>query len=192
MIERHHQAPACVYGLADSLDGILASCEDLQSTMVELARFPALELAAIKHVLQARRYIRELDPWQPQIVDMCAHFLMGTGAIASCHLADEIPERADTAVSLPLADHDLIGGHVPLSALAHLAGTLLDVLEAQFALYDDDAFDTESSPLPRTTATADHHQQSRSVVSLLLPQLSQLKHLWSSREREPAGDHRKH
>jgi len=73
-----------------------------------------------------------------------------------------------------------------------LAGTLLDVLEAQFALYDDDAFDTESSPLPRTTATADHHQQSRSVVSLLLPQLSQLKHLWSSREREPAGDHRKH
>jgi hypothetical protein len=158
MIERHHQAPACVYDLADSLDGILASCEDLQSATIELTRFPALAHVAIKHVLQARRYIRELDPWQPQLVDSCAHFIMGTGAMASCQPADQIPEHADMAgrVSLPLADHDLIGGHVPLSVLAHLAGTLLDVLEAQFALYDDDTIDTESAPLPRTTAPADH------------------------------------
>ena len=155
MIERHHQASACVYDLADSLDGILASCEDLQSTTIEITRLPAFEHAAISHVLQARRYIRELDPWQPQLVDSCAHFIMGTGAMASYHLADQIPEHADMA-GRPLADHDLIGGHVPLSVLAHLAATLLDVLEAQFALYDDDTFDTENAPLPRTTAPADH------------------------------------
>ena len=62
MIERHQHAPRCVYLLADSLDSILAACEDWPtSQQVKPGTLLQLELAAITHVLQARRYIDELD-----------------------------------------------------------------------------------------------------------------------------------
>ena len=70
MIERHQHAARCVYLLADSLDSILAACEDWPtSQQVKPGTLLQLELAAITHVLQARRYIDELDEADPQLVD---------------------------------------------------------------------------------------------------------------------------
>ena len=62
MLERHEHAPSCVYRLADSLGSILAACEDLLGQPVEpIHNILRLELAAITHVLQARRYIEEIN-----------------------------------------------------------------------------------------------------------------------------------
>ena len=69
MFEPHRHAPACVYALADCLDAILATCEDVRSTTRRPNPIsPAnLDRAVLALVLEARRCIRELDPLQPEI-----------------------------------------------------------------------------------------------------------------------------
>jgi len=177
MIKRDCDASTCVYGLADSLDGILASCEDLQKTAMSPSRLRALELAVIKYVLQARRYIREFDPWQPQLVTSCAHFLMGTAALTSDSLEGGKPAREGMAgkrVSAAREDHDLIGGQVPLNVVRHLAGTLLDVLEAQFALFEEDVAVEESARAREREPQQEPHSWIDRVTSFF-PTLSLLK-----------------
>jgi hypothetical protein len=71
MFERHQHAPRCVYHLADSLDSILAACEDLLGEHIEPSHLLRLELAAITHVLQARRYMEDLDAAEPVLIDQC-------------------------------------------------------------------------------------------------------------------------
>src|SRR5262249_1133858 len=61
MYERDRDVPACVYALANCLDAILASCEDLQSTTADPSTLVPLEHTAVAHVLQARQHIREFD-----------------------------------------------------------------------------------------------------------------------------------
>src|SRR5262245_43650481 len=175
MIKRDCDASACVYGLADSLDGILASCEDLQKTAMSPSELRALELAVIKYVLQARRYIREFDPWQPQLVTSCAHFLMATAALTSDSLEGGKPEREGIAAKrVSPEDHDLIGGQVPLNVVRHLAGTLLDVLEAQFALFEEDVVVEESARARERGPQPEPHSWIDRVTSFF-PTLSLLK-----------------
>src|SRR4051794_21584855 len=87
MSERHQHAPRCVYLLADSLDSILAACEDLLASRgsdpCELFR---LELAAITRVLQARRHIEQLDETEPALLDESALFLTATDSLDLAHL----------------------------------------------------------------------------------------------------------
>jgi hypothetical protein len=138
MFEQHLHAPACVYALADSLDATLAMCEDLQSTTSEAFNLLRVDRAAVTLVLRARQCIRELDPLQPDLVHGCAQFLVATSGLASDHPSADNLHSATPQISLPLADDHLIGGHVRLGVLAHLAGNLLDILEAHYVLYEDE------------------------------------------------------
>jgi hypothetical protein len=129
-----------VYLLADSLDGILATCEDLLAQDIdEPVNLLRLELAAITHVLQARRYIGEIEVLEPALVDQCVLFLAGTVALDLERLRSgrSVQPQGTTRASPPTDDF-LIGGELPLGLLAQLAGALLDALEAFFVLYDDD------------------------------------------------------
>ena len=140
MIERHQHAPSCVYLLADSLDSILAACEDWPTShQVKPGTLLQLELAAITHVLQARRYIDELDAVDPTLVDQCVLFLTGTAALALEHLRGERSSPSLGRNSSSVAKDYLIGGQIPLGVLADVTGMMLDALEAHFVLYGDDA-----------------------------------------------------
>ena len=146
MYARDRDVPACVYALANCLDAVLASCEDLQSTTAQPSTLLPLEHAAVAHVLQARQHIREFDPFQPGLVHSCAHFLVATSQLTTDLQSDSLDPAATTQQwFLPLADDHLIGGHVRLSVLAYEASKLLDALEAHFLLYDD-RYDDEQLP----------------------------------------------
>src|SRR5262245_47916280 len=144
MYERDRDVPACVYELANCLDAILASCEDLQSTTAEPSTLMPLERLAVAHVLQAHQHIHKFDPFRPGLVHDCAHFLVATSQL-SAHLQSDNTASSSQQRFLPLADDHLIGGQVRLSELADEAGKLLDALEAHFLLYDED-FDDEQLP----------------------------------------------
>jgi len=140
MFERHEHASRCVYLLADSLDSILAACEDLPSQHIEPSHQLRLELAAITHVLQARRYIEELDATEPTLIDQCVLFLTGTAALDLEHLRSGRPAHVPRAMreGALISDDYLIGRQMPLGVLAQLAGAMLDALEAHFVLYSGD------------------------------------------------------
>jgi hypothetical protein len=123
--------------LADSLDSILAACEDLLIPKADASsqRF-RLELAAITHVLQAHRHMEELDAMEPEVLDQCALFLAGTASLELARVRSREPVHPQLK-SLSVSDSYLIGGQMPLGALAHVAGAMLDVLEAHYVLYDD-------------------------------------------------------
>ena len=137
MSERHQHAPRCVSLLADSLDSILAVCEDLLIPKANASpeRF-RLELAAITHVVQARRHMEELDAMESGVLDQCSIFFAGTASLELARVRSREPVHPQLK-SLAVSDSYLIGGQMPLGALAHLAGTMLDVLEAHYVLYDD-------------------------------------------------------
>jgi hypothetical protein len=145
MLEPHRHAPACVYALADCLDAILATCEDLRSATSRLNPISPsrLDCAVLALVLQARRCIRELDPLQPALVHGCANFLVATSSLAIDRPSSRpaLPE-----IFLAVADDHLIAGYVRLGVLAQLAGNLLDILEAHYVLYDNEQL-IESEPL---------------------------------------------
>ena len=149
MFERHEHASRCVYLLADSLDSILAACEDLPSQHIEPSHLLRLELAAITHVLQARRYIEEIDATEPTLIDQCVLFLTGTAALDLEHLRSGRPAHFQRAMpeSVLISDDYLIGRQMPLGVLAQLAGTMLDALEAHFVLYggEQEQFSTNSA-----------------------------------------------
>jgi hypothetical protein len=155
MFERHEHASRCVYLLADSLDSILAACEDLPSQ--HTSHRLRLELAAITHVLQARRYIEEIDATEPTLVDQCVLFLTGTAALDLEHLRSGRPAHVQRAMSesVLISDDYLIGRQMPLGVLAQLAGTMLDTLEAHFVLYsgEQEQFPTNSA-VPFANAVA--------------------------------------
>lgn len=155
MFERDRDVPACVYALADSLDAVLATCEDLQSTTTEPSTLLPLERVAVTHVLQARQRICEFDPLQPGLVHGCASFLVATAQFGK-YLKSDILELASTTPQsfLPLPDDHLIAGQVCLSVLACEAGKLLDALEDHFLLYDDEQ-SPESEPPAYRTAPAE-------------------------------------
>jgi hypothetical protein len=140
MFERHQHAPRCVYVLADSLDSILAACEDLLVQSCEPSYLLRLELIAITHVLQARRAIQEIEETEPGLVDQCVLFLTGTAALDLEHLrSGRSPHNREVISTIPpIGQHHLIGRQVPLNILAEVAGTMLDVLEAHFVLYGDE------------------------------------------------------
>ena len=154
MVERHEYAPKCVYLLADSLDSVLAACEDLPSQHIERGHLLRLELAAITHVLQARRYIEEIDAREPTLVDQCVLFLTGTAALDLEHLRSGRAAHVQRAMpeSVAISDDYLIGRQMPLGALAQLAGTMLDTLEAHFVLYGGEQ---EHLPANAAVPTAD-------------------------------------
>jgi hypothetical protein len=137
MFQPHHHAPACVYALADSLDAILATCEDLRSaTSKPNPISPShLDRGMIALALQARRCIRALDPLQSGLVHGCANFLVATSGLA---LNGPSSDASSPEIFLPVADDHLIAGHVNLGVIAQLAGNLLDILEAHYVLYDDE------------------------------------------------------
>jgi hypothetical protein len=99
-----------------------------------------LELAAITHVLQARRYIEELDARESALVDQCVLFLTGTAALDLEHLRGgrSTKLRSPPPIRSSAINEYLIGGQIPLGVLADLAGMMLDALEAHFVLYGDD------------------------------------------------------
>jgi hypothetical protein len=136
MFEQHRHAPAGVYALADSLDAILAMCEDLQSTARGPICLSHLDHRVIAIVLQARRRISEFDPLQHELLHGCAQFLVATTGLA-INRSDDL-QPATPEISQPIADDHLIGGSVRLGVLAQLAGNLLDILEAHYVLYDDE------------------------------------------------------
>ncbi len=139
MFERHEHASRCVYLLADSLDSILAACEDLPSQHIEPGHLLRSELAAITHVLQARRYIEEIDAAEPTLVDQCVLFLTGTAALDLEHLRSgrSLHPQPTASADLRISDEYLVGRQLPIGLLAELAAALLDVLEAHYVLYDD-------------------------------------------------------
>ena len=138
MLERHEHAPRCVYRLADSLDSILAACEDLLGQPVEpVHNILRLELAAITHVLQARRYIEEIDVREPSLVDECILFLAGTAAFDLGHLRAAKSTQSQPAADQSISHDYLIARQVPLQVLAERAGALLDALETH-VLYGDE------------------------------------------------------
>ena len=160
MVERHEYAPRCVYLLADSLDSILAACEDLLGQPVEPSQILRLELAAITHVLQARRCIEEIDANEPTLVDQCVLFLAGTAAFDLEHLRSGRSPRPLQSTGLSITDDYLIARQMPLRVLAQLAGAMLDALEAHFVLYDDE--------LETQTATTSMHHEHRNVDGVQL------------------------
>src|SRR5262245_46106217 len=94
MFEPHRHAPACVYALADCLDAILATCEDLRSTISRPNSISAshLDRAVLALVLHARRCIREFDPLQAGLVHGCANFLVATSGLAvNCPASGPVP-----------------------------------------------------------------------------------------------------
>ena len=161
MFERHEHAPRCVYLLADSLDSILAVCEDWPSQQIEPSSLLRLELGAITHVLQARRYIDELDAREPTLVDQCVLFLTGTAGLDLEHLRSR--RSAKPRPGSPVVGEHLIGGEVPLGILADLAGTMLDALEAHFVLYVEDHAQLATAAIPVPEAST------RSRVGALTP-----------------------
>jgi len=100
-----------VYYLADSLDGILAACEDLLGEHIEPGHLLRLELAAITHVLQARRYIEDLDAAEPVLIDQCVLFLAGTTALDLEHLRSgrSLHPQPPTAADLWVSESYLVG-----------------------------------------------------------------------------------
>ena len=96
-----------------------------------------LELAAITHVLQARRYIDELDVSDPTLVDQCVLFLPGTAALDLEHLRSGRPPQLATT-GLSISEDYMIGRQMPLGVLAQLVGAMLDALEVHFVLYGDE------------------------------------------------------
>jgi len=149
-MHEHHQqrGPRCVYLLADSLDSILAACEDLLTERFdEPGHLLRLELAAITHVLQAHRYIEELEVSEPLLVDQFVLFVAGTAALDSKHLrrARSLQSQANARTGV-LTDDYLIGGQLPLGFLAQLASTVLNALEAHFVLYEDEQVDQFADP----------------------------------------------
>ena len=155
MFEPHRHAPACVYALADCLDAILATCEDMRSTTSRPNPISAshLDRAVLALVLQARRSIRELDPLQAGLVHGCANFLVATSGLPINRPSSDpvLPE-----MSLPVGDDHLIAEHVRLGVLAQLAGNLLDLLEAHYVLYDDEQL-MESEALISGIARVERH-----------------------------------
>ena len=154
MFEPQRHAPACVYELADCLDAILATCEDVRSTTrrPNPIRPAHLDHAVLGLALEARRCMRELDPLQPGLVHGCANFLVATSTLAGdCPASGPVPQ-----IFSPVGDADLIAGHVHLGVLAQLAGNLLDILEAHYVLYDDEQL-IESEPLISGNAPVDRH-----------------------------------
>jgi hypothetical protein len=157
MFERHQHAPRCVYLLADSLDSILAACEDLLSQHIEASDLLRLELAAITHVLQARRYIEEIDAREHALVDQCVLFLTGTSALDLAHLRSGRSLRPQPMAStdLRICDEYLIGRQLPIGLLAELAAAMLDALEAHFVLYDNEDVTAPVAPvIPMAAAAA--------------------------------------
>jgi len=159
MVERHEYAPKCVYLLADSLDSILAACEDLLGQPVEPSQILRLELAAITHVLQARRCIEEIDANEPTLVDQCVLFLAGTAAFDLEHLRSGGSSRPVQSTRPSITDDYLIARQMPLRVLAQLTGAMLDALESHFVLYDDE-LDTQ------TATPALHHEHRNEGVQL--------------------------
>jgi len=140
MSDRHEHAPKGVYLLADSLDSILAACEDLTGKPPpEPSSLLRLELAAITHVLQARRYVRELDAAEPALSDQFVLFLAATAALDHEQLLSGRPLTFQEPAASPVADTYMIGQQMPLGVLALIAATMLDALEAHYVLYDGDS-----------------------------------------------------
>ena len=136
MSERHQYAPQCVYLLADSLDSVLAACEDLLASRTgdpcELFR---LELAAITGTTQARRCIDQLNAIEPEVLDKSTLFLAATDSLDVAHLRRGQILRLQIK-SMAVSDQYPIGDAMPLGILAQIAATLLDTLEAHYVLYD--------------------------------------------------------
>ena len=174
MLERDRDVPTCVYALADCLDAILASCEDLQTTTAEPSPLSPIEHAAVAHVLQARQRIREFDPLQPGLVHGCAHFLVATSQLETQLQSDNLDSASTTQQSLlPCADDHLIGGQARLGVLANEAGKLLDALEAHFLLYDEQL--PESEPFDYwATVEESHVRKPRSFGARLIRSLEAL------------------
>ena len=154
MVERHAHAPRCVCLLADSLDSILAACEDMIGHHLNPSQLLRLELAAITHVLQARRYIEELDANEPELTDQCVLFLAGTTALGIEHLRGRRPTHspATGASGRAISEDHLMAHEMPLGVLAQLVGSMLDALEAHFVLYGDEVL----VPASPSHLTADH------------------------------------
>jgi hypothetical protein len=127
--------PHSVYALADSLDSILAACEDLLTLDADANRMFRSELAAITHVMQARRHAEDLDVSDLRLHDHCALFLAGTAELAGDRLRNNASCLEPSTI--PASDNHKIAGRVPLGALAELAGALLDALEEHFVLYEE-------------------------------------------------------
>ena|SRR5689334_9473478 len=141
MSERQSQAPACVYRLADSLDTVLAACEDLVKGSPEPNSAIGLELAAVTHIMQARRLIDELAPLEPAVMDQCTVFLAGTAPFAPEYFGRgnlAHPPRGAFGGDLR-SEQALIGNAVPICVVAQLVATTLDALDAFYVLYADDA-----------------------------------------------------
>jgi len=154
MFEPQRHAPACVYELADCLDAILATCEDVRSTTrrPNPIRPAHLDHAVLGLALEARRCMRELDPLQPGLVHGCADFLVATSTLASDHPSwGPVPQ-----IFPPVGDDDVIAEHARLGVLAQLAGNLLDILEAHYVLYDDEQL-IESESLISGIASVERH-----------------------------------
>jgi hypothetical protein len=154
MFEPHSHTPACVYALADCLDAILATCEDLRNTTGKPICPSHLDRAVLALVSQARRCIRELGPLEPALVHECANFLVATSGFNG--------PSSDPPLSgsfLLVADDHLISGHVRLGVLAQLAGNLLDTLEAHYVVYDEGQL-IEAESLINEIAPVERHSHS--------------------------------
>jgi hypothetical protein len=141
MLERQSQAPACVYRLADSLDTVLAACEDLVKGSLEPNSAIGLELAAVTHIMQARRLIDELAPLEPAVMDQCTVFLAGTSPFAPEYFGRGNLAHPPRGVfgGNHGSEQALIGNAMPIGVVAQLAAAMLDTLEAFYVLYADDA-----------------------------------------------------
>lgn len=148
MVDRLQHAPKCVYTLADSLDSVLAACEDLLKLQAfEPSALLGLELSVITHVLDARRRIKDLELSDPWLVDQSILFLTGTAALDLDHLrsARPIQPRRSQHTHVQVSDAFMIGQQLPLGFLAELATAMLDALEAHFVLYDEEPSITAQS-----------------------------------------------
>jgi hypothetical protein len=154
MFERHQHAPRCVYHLADSLDSILAAFEDLLSEHIEPSHLLRIELAAITHVLQARRYIEDLDATESVLIDQCVLFLTGTAALDLEHLRSgrSLHPQPPASADLRISETYLVGRQLPIGILAELAAAMLDALEAHFVLYEDGHDSASVRPVLPTAA----------------------------------------
>ena len=159
MSERHQHAPRCVYYLADSLDSILAACEDLLGEHIEPGHLLRLELAAITHVLQARRYIEDLDTAVPALIDQCLLFLAGTTALDLAHLRSggSLHPQPPASTDLRVSESYLVGRRLPIGVLAELAAAMLDALEAHFVLYEDGDGSVSVGPVASTATDQRTH-----------------------------------
>jgi hypothetical protein len=80
--------------------------------------------------------MEELDVVEPEVLDQCTLFLAGTASLEFARVRSGEPVHPQLK-SLSVSDSYLIGAQMPLGALAHVAGTMLEVLEAHYVLYDD-------------------------------------------------------